>query len=87
MLTEKDISTLIKTISILSTNVKILKSSGEHIAARDTLELCGHVQKIIDTCKEEAAQQASAVPIPKEMAAAVTDAVGPAAPGKPGITK
>ena len=87
MLTEKDISTLVKTISILSTNVRILKSSGEHIAARDTLELCGQVQKIIDTGKEEAAQQASAVPIPKEMAAAVTNVVGTAVLGKPGITK
>ena len=55
MLTEQEVSLLNKTISILGSNAKMLRSNGEHIAARDTLELCGGVQAIIDRSKAESA--------------------------------
>ncbi len=88
MLTEKDVSVLERTISILSTNVKILKGSGEHIAARDTLELCGHVQAIIDRSKAEAEEQKTKPDPVKEIAAAVVATKeNTAAPAKPGIIK
>jgi len=60
MLTEQEITLLNKTISILGSNAKMLRSNGEHIAARDTLELCGGVQAIIDRSKADSTAKAVA---------------------------
>ena len=51
MLTQQEYDTIQSAVAQLGANSKMLKSKGEHIAARATLEMCGKLNAIAEKYK------------------------------------